>query len=161
MFKLVIDDKDVRDFLKRIDVNISKATNRMKLAMKGQRGKIALRAIRALGTVPGKPQYPIRWKSEKQRRAFFASDGFGGGVPTVRKNVIIKAWHADVRDDPYGGVITLTNPYDAWIYIQGSFVQPFHLDTGYVQLKDVEDEFYQDGTFIVADTWYKAADVFQ
>lgn len=31
-----------------------------------------------------KPKYPIQWDSEKQRRAFFATDGFGGGIPHQR-----------------------------------------------------------------------------
>lgn len=161
MFKLDIDSRDLQQFLKRIDNNIVRSVSRMQLAMKGAQGKIALRAIKRLGTVPGPPQHPIRWKSEKQRRAFFASDGFSRGIPTKRKNVIIKGWYADVRADAFGGVITLKNPYDAWVYIQGSFVQPFHRDTGYVQLKDVVDDFYQDGTLIIADAWFRSADPFQ
>lgn len=30
------------------------------------------------------PSYPIKWQTEKQRRAFFATDGFGRGIPTPR-----------------------------------------------------------------------------
>lgn len=30
------------------------------------------------------PTYPIKWDTEKQRRAFFATDGFGRGIPTPR-----------------------------------------------------------------------------
>lgn len=34
---------------------------------------------------PGKPiQYPVNWDSERQRRAFFATDGFGRGIPYKR-----------------------------------------------------------------------------
>lgn len=34
---------------------------------------------------PGKRvRYPIWWESEKQRRAFFATDGFGKGIPYKR-----------------------------------------------------------------------------
>lgn len=34
---------------------------------------------------PGKPiEYPVRWDSERQRRAFFATDGFGAGIPYKR-----------------------------------------------------------------------------
>lgn len=34
---------------------------------------------------PGEPvTYPIKWDSERQRRAFFASDGFGRGIPARR-----------------------------------------------------------------------------
>lgn len=41
----------------------------------------------------GKPvTYPIQWDSEKQRRAFFATDGFGKGIPYVRTGDYIKGW---------------------------------------------------------------------
>jgi len=34
---------------------------------------------------PGKPiTYPVQWDSEKQRRAFFATNGFGKGIPYTR-----------------------------------------------------------------------------
>src|SRR3972149_8428153 len=34
---------------------------------------------------PGSPiAYPVRWDSEKQRRAYFATDGFGAGIPYSR-----------------------------------------------------------------------------
>lgn len=34
---------------------------------------------------PGKPiTYPVKWDSERQRRAFFATDGFGSGIPYKR-----------------------------------------------------------------------------
>lgn len=29
-------------------------------------------------------EYPVHWDSKKQRRAFFATDGFGAGIPTQR-----------------------------------------------------------------------------
>lgn len=33
----------------------------------------------------GKPvTYPIQWDSDKQKRAFFATDGFGSGIPYQR-----------------------------------------------------------------------------
>lgn len=161
MFKLTIDSKELKELLKRIDNNIVRSVSRMQLYMKGQQGKIALKVIRKLGTVPGAPVYPIRWKSERQRRAFFASKGFGRGIPTQRKNVIIKAWTADVRTDAYGGVITLNNPHKAWVFIQGPYAQPFHISTGYTQLKDVQDEFMSETEIVVADGWYHAADPFQ
>lgn len=34
---------------------------------------------------PGKPvTYPVKWDSERQRRAYFATDGFGKGIPSRR-----------------------------------------------------------------------------
>ncbi len=34
------------------------------------------------------PTYPIKWQSEKQRRAFFASSGFSGGIPHQRQGAL-------------------------------------------------------------------------
>jgi hypothetical protein len=44
-------------------------------------------------SVEGKPiTYPSQWDSEKQRRAYFASNGFGQGIPYVRKGNYIRGW---------------------------------------------------------------------
>ena len=40
-----------------------------------------------------KPSYPIQWDSEKQRRAFFATDGFGRGIPSQRTGRYEKGWN--------------------------------------------------------------------
>jgi hypothetical protein len=34
------------------------------------------------------PDYPIKWDSEKQRRAFFQSSGFGSGIPHQRQGAL-------------------------------------------------------------------------
>lgn len=39
---------------------------------------------------PGAPK--IEWTSDLQRRAFFASDGFDGGIPTKRTGKLIESW---------------------------------------------------------------------
>ena len=42
---------------------------------------------------PGrKITYPVRWDSEKQRRAYFATKGFGHGIPYRRTGAYNKAW---------------------------------------------------------------------
>lgn len=41
-----------------------------------------------------RPTYPIQWDSAKQRRAFFATDGFGRGIPTKRTGQYTGAWKA-------------------------------------------------------------------
>ena len=44
---------------------------------------------------PGlEPTYPINWDSERQRRAFFATNGFGGGIPYKRKGRYEAGWKA-------------------------------------------------------------------
>jgi hypothetical protein len=52
-----------------------------------------LERIQAKMREPGAPiSYPVNWDSEKQRRAFFATNGFGRGIPTKRTNTYIDAW---------------------------------------------------------------------
>jgi len=49
--------------------------------------------IRKEMAVPGKPPtYPIQWDSVKQRRAFFATNGFGRGIPTKRTDRYVREW---------------------------------------------------------------------
>lgn len=47
---------------------------------------------------PGeRPSYPIRWDSPRQKRAFFASDGFGRGVPSERTGQLEESWQRELR----------------------------------------------------------------
>ena len=42
---------------------------------------------------PGKPiAYPVQWDSERQRRAFFATDGFGRGIPYKRTGRYVRSF---------------------------------------------------------------------
>jgi hypothetical protein len=36
--------------------------------------------------------YPVKWDSDKQRKAFFATNGFGKGIPYVRTNQYVNGW---------------------------------------------------------------------
>lgn len=48
---------------------------------------------------PGKRvTYPIHWDSERQRRAYFASEGFGRGIPTHRTGAYERGW--TIRRNP-------------------------------------------------------------
>ena len=46
---------------------------------------------------PGPVSYPIRWTSERQRKAFFATKGFGRGIPYKRTGKLAKAWVVDIN----------------------------------------------------------------
>lgn len=66
---------------------------------------------------PGAPiTYPVQWDSEKQRKAFFASDGFGRGIPTKRSGEYTKAWQIIKREDGYD----VGNPLAHARYIGGT-----------------------------------------
>ena len=44
---------------------------------------------------------PVMWDSDRQRKAYFASNGFGGGVPTVRTGDTKRAWQLVRLDNGY------------------------------------------------------------
>lgn len=56
---------------------------------------IAAQQIRDEMREEGKPiVYPVQWDTTKQRKAFFATDGFGRGIPTKRTGATVNAWRA-------------------------------------------------------------------
>jgi hypothetical protein len=64
--------------------------------------------------------YPIDWQTEKQRRAYFATDGFGKGIPTKRTGEHTRAWVFIWKSSNGGaGVLTLQNPKKAARFIFG------------------------------------------
>lgn len=47
-------------------------------------------------TEEGKPvTYPVQWDSERQKRAFFATKGFGKGIPYKRTNSYRFGWNME------------------------------------------------------------------
>ena len=82
----------VRNGLQNLDAEIPKVS-RLVIYRSSQR--IVQRVKR-----PGaRPNHPINWVSARQRKGFFASEGFGGGVPTRRSNRYINSWKIVSKDD--------------------------------------------------------------
>lgn len=94
-----------------------------------------------LGRYPGAVKYPIQWTSEKQRRAFFATDGFGSGIPYKRTNNLAKSWDVTTSTVNREVFITISNDNEAVKFVVGSlardatvaqrFKQQFHTNTGW------------------------------
>lgn len=91
--------------------------------------------LNALRQDPGPVKYPIQWTSERQRRAFFATNGFGGGIPTRRTNAINDGW----RYETDGSKVEVFNvePHAKWVvgsFDANNFAQPqqaMHRNTGW------------------------------
>lgn len=150
--------------LKRVIRNLEQTTRRFQLAMRQRRGnQLAGRALARLKTEPGSPVYPIRWKNERQRRGFFASKGFGRGIPASRSNpsAVLAGWDAEFVSTEDGGIVALTNSEPHMKYVQGDSVQPFHLDTGYVQVNDVEQEAFFEMEGVAVQEFFVSADLLE
>ncbi len=60
----------------------------------------------------GQPvRYPIQWDSERQRRAYFATGGFGKGIPYRRTNRYRFGWRQELQ--PYRATLRNTHPAGA------------------------------------------------
>lgn len=99
---------------------------------------------------PRRPVYPIRWQSERQRRAYFSDGsaivnprpgqdsgrGFGRGIPTTRTGDM-QRWQvrANYRSRQRYGEIVVTNPSDYVEYyaqyVVGEWQQQFHATSGW------------------------------
>jgi hypothetical protein len=81
--------------------------------------------------------YPIEWTSEKQRKAFFASNGFGRGIPTKRTAALNEGWLSVSTTIPgLGTNILIWNTKDYTQFVVGRFtpsthMQRFHRNTGW------------------------------
>jgi hypothetical protein len=84
---------------------------------------------------PGPVVYPIRWTSDKQRKAFFATKAWGRGIPTKRTGKTERSWKVIYVVASGGGEITLLNtePHAKYIYgdANGMHQQSFHRRTGW------------------------------
>ena len=118
------------------------------------RGKTSQKVLRRMYRDPGPVKRPIRWKSAKQRRAYFATDGFGRGIPTRRTGNIQRAWRAVLEEEQ----IAFVNDNDAASYLQGDDQQPFHMDTGYETIQNVVADYLEDYENEAIDGWYRVVD---
>lgn len=126
---------DHQDLLKEFPARVVPVINR---TVKRVKNRVAQRFRKA----PARPHFPwgqFPWKSRRQQQAFFASNGFGRGIPTYRSNVLIKSWQVIVvpRQGQIPG-IGIYNPVHYRKFVTGRYQQPFH-----------------------AGRWYKEADLFK
>jgi hypothetical protein len=48
-----------------------------------------------------KVNYPVKWDNPKQRRAYFATDGFGKGIPYTRTGGYQQAWKVVQKENGF------------------------------------------------------------
>lgn len=86
-------------------------------------------------------QYPIEWTSDKQRKAYFATDGFSKGIPYNRSGVLVTSWVIVGKRIGNGYAIVVENKLPASRYVVGTLAkdlkrasapqQLFHKITGW------------------------------
>lgn len=65
-------------------------------------------------------EYPVHWDSEKQRRAYFATNGFGAGIPYKRTGNYENGWRVDKTGYGTSRAFSLSNAWSKSKYIGGN-----------------------------------------
>ena len=107
----------------------------------------------ALMQKPGPAKKPIDWTTDKQQAAYFASDGFGGGIPTHRTGALSDAWTVTISRAGNQFLFVAENPLPASKFLFGSlaknrkralrYQQRFHANTGWPVATDIVQEWTQ------------------
>lgn len=145
------------DIIEALADQMQKTPGLLRTALKRQGTRFKTRMLGELRTEPGKPSYPIRWKSEKQRRAYYATDGFGRGIGAPRTHALSQGWRVDIDDSQFLS-FEVHNIKDYAIYVQGDDQQPFHIDTAWNYAPRIiadERERFED---VLIDTYFTVAD---
>ena len=90
--------------------------------------------------------YPLEWTSDKQRKAYFATNGFGGGIPYQRTGNLARGWRVEWDDTTNQMIVYNVNDYAK--YVVGTLVdgynpvQRFHQITGWFPARKTIDYWF-------------------
>lgn len=121
------------------------------------RRDVSRRLLGNLREEPGPVVYPIKWKTARQRRAFFATNGFGRGIPARRTGALAGAWKVTADTDLEGGFIEVGNDTPYFQFVYGPDQQPFHTNTGWMDLNDIDEHIVDASEFaanMLIDGWF-------
>jgi hypothetical protein len=109
--------------------------------------------------------YPLEWTSEKQRKAYFATDGFGAGIPFKRSGKMSQSWQITGVKSGKGFAIVVSNKSKGAKYVGGTLaqdvrqaikpVQKFHQITGWEAFSPKVQYWLGVANRIMADQWQR------
>lgn len=150
----ILPRQDVLDVLAE---QLQKTPVLLETALKRQAGRFKGRILADLRLEPPPPDYPLRWASEKQRRAFFATDGFGRGIGAERTHALSQGWRVDVEGNNFFA-LHVYNKEDYATFVVGDDKQPFHIDTGWLDAAPIMSDAMDAYEDVIIDTYFTIAD---
>lgn len=149
------------DILQALEEDAAKAPAYAKTAYTRTLTHFRPRILRVLQVEP--PLWPAgrrrRWQSRRQQQAFFASDGFGAGIPTQRTGKLLQSYDVIFPQDTSGGaILQVINSDPKATFVIGDRAQMMHLDTGWVQMAPVVSNARPAAEDLLIDTWFQIAD---
>lgn len=105
-----------------------------------------------------KPTYPLRWKSEKQRRYVMAKLRKAGNLPYKRTGKFQKSWKVTAVKDKSGGVISVSNDSGITEYVAGSsaerqpmFPQWYHYEDTLLKAENIATDLAINAWFDIVE----------
>jgi hypothetical protein len=120
---------------------------------------IGNQTVSILSTEPGKPKYPIRWTSERQRKFVMAKLRRMGQIPYIRTGRYAAAWRWFAKSTQFGGLFVIENTAKTSKgesleqYVQGIHQQGFHKDTGWIATGPTLRKAGQEAELLLVTSW--------
>lgn len=148
------------DVINAINEQIAETPALMARAYTRAASRLKSRMLDELRTMPGPPHYPLRWKSERQRRYVMWLLKSQNNLPYQRTGELSRAWEVNIASSEDGGSITVENDTPYAQFVQGDSAQPFHLDTGWPQAAPIISKYAEEAEEVLIQTWYTVTDIF-
>ena len=141
--------------------NLRQYPTQLDRAIKRNTSRVRSRWLAALQVEPppAKLFYPIQWKTPKQRAAFFATNGFGAGIPTQRSHGLIRAWRVLFQTMDKGGSIVAYNVAETAVFVYGDWVterqpmfNPAYGGISWLDPAEVHFQFASEAEAVLAGT---------
>lgn len=117
-----------------------------------------LRAIRNAPPPLSDANYPLRWKSERQRRYVMAKLRRENNLPYQRTDELVDGWEVTIQANLSEGALIVENKTPHARYVQGDDAQPMHLDNGWPQAALLIAEYDEIATDALIDAWFVVVD---
>lgn len=139
---------------------IASAANRMAQLHQQTMPRLGQRGIQQLAVEPpqGNTQGITLRMTPRQRRAFWATNGFGSGIPHIRTHGISEGWEYRVAAQQYDGSFDVYNTEPASEYVEGYRQQPFLAALGWLYAPPILQQVADEGEDIIVRNWFEASD---
>lgn len=137
-----------------------KVPGKTRTAYRRNVGRLRSRLLARVKVEPGKPHYPLRWKSDRQRRYVMAKLREENNLPYQRTGKLLNSYELELVEEPTSAILRLVNNDPKARFVVGDDAQPFHLDTGWVQMSPVIAEGRNEAEDLLIETYFTVADEF-
>lgn len=102
--------------------------------------------------------YPLRWKSERQRRYVMAKLRREGNLPYRRTHAVSQGWEVSIEETDRGLTLYAENTTPHSIFVMGDYQQPMFIDIGWNVAAEIFVEEEEQLNDELIEVWYTISD---